>query len=95
METMIKFDFFILFETTLQINNSASVQPVDQMLTDRWRSFTCFPKTQLFSCSTVSVPASNYSAATKTPSGARMQTVRNRRICPVAQIGGQFVCSLN
>ena len=51
----------------------------------------CFPG-QLFPC--------NYSPLQPKPlpvvDGARMQTVQNRRICPVAQIAAwQFVCPLN
>ena len=84
----------------MPINNSASLQPaqpVNQMLTDRCRSFTCFPQTQLFPWSTVSVitPRCNLNPF-RCVDGARMQTVQNRRICPVAQIAAwQFVCSLN
>ena len=85
----------------LQINNSASVQPVDQMLTDSYLHVSlkpnCFPLTsvcfagQLFPCLPVITPLQ----PKLLPATLGMQTVRNRRICPVAQIAGQFVCSLN
>ena len=84
-----------------QINNSASVQPVDQMLTDSYLHVSlkpnCFPLTsvcfagQLFPCLPVITPLQ----PKPLPATLGMQTVRNRRICPVAQIAGQFVCSLN
>ena len=86
----------------LQINNSASVQPVDQTLTDSYLPVSlkpnCFPLTsvclagQLFPCPPVITPLQPKPLPAAT---LGMQTVQNRRICPVAQIARQFVCSFS
>ena len=57
--------------------------------------FPSNPTVSLVNCFRVITPRCNLSPF-RCVDGARMQTVQNRRICPVAQIAAwQFVCSLN